>query len=339
MPYRMLIFLYPVFLAYRLYFWNGFWNNFVNTVFNAFFDALVSIIAAWIVYNYVEKRWRLQRRPIVLILLVLLIFAAGCTVLLGLHWLMYTVSGDMKGGFIYTFRSPGFQIFDVLTMLLIGMAGAYSGFKIAEANESRKRAEMILQEKKEAELQFLKSQVNPHFIFNSLNALYFSIDKSNHQAREIVTNFSDLLRFQLYECSSETIPLNKEIAFISQYLYLNEIRMNENMDVKVSLPEGEMPYEISPLLLIPFIENALKHSGSVNGDKSKVDLQMEIRDNTLTMDLTNTKRRPREVDLEHSGIGIANVRRRLQLLYPKRHELSINEDDRIYNVKLRIPLV
>lgn len=340
MPYRILFWLYPLFFAYRIYFWDGFFDNFISISLNSLFDALSSLGGAWIIYKFE----RAGKSPWILFPLILLVFGLCSISLFGLHWLGYTLSEDMHGKFLNTFYSPGFQIFDIITMLLVGMSGSYASFKFQEAHQSKRRAEQILQEKKEAELQFLKSQINPHFIFNCLNSVYFSIDKTNTQAREILSNFSDLLRFQLYECSHNTISLKKEIEFIEQYIYLNEVRMQENIDIRKNMPLLNSNFEVSPLLIIPFVENAFKHLGPVGNQKAFVELNIIVKERDLLVNVKNSisngkTKQSSIMNDNHQGIGISNVRKRLQLLYPDDHKLKIRQDHSEYEVQLKIPLV
>ena len=117
----------------------------------------------------------------------------------------------------------------------------------------------LAKEKAEAELNFLKSQINPHFLFNSLNSVYFLIDKSNPDARQALHKFSDMLRYQLYEANGEKIPIEKEINYLQDYVHLQQLRKDENYKVQFNCSPDVKNFSIEPLLLIPFVENAFKH--------------------------------------------------------------------------------
>src|SRR5438445_12586327 len=117
----------------------------------------------------------------------------------------------------------------------------------------------MAKEKAEAELGFLKSQINPHFLFNSLNSVYFLIDKNNAGARDALHKFSDMLRYQLYEIKDEKIPIEKEISFIRDYIDIQRLRREANCSVNLEIGKEVKGFSIEPLLLVPFVENSFKH--------------------------------------------------------------------------------
>lgn len=251
----------------------------------------------------------------------------------------YTATGSLSGGFARTFASFGFQVFDVITVVMLGVAGCYAYFKYVEADKHRRLADELRLEKQAAELQALKEQINPHFIFNSLNGIYFTIDKENEAGREMVASFADLLRYQLYECNKPLVPLENELEFIDKYLYLQRLRMNEIMDI--TFDRGETgPGLLPPLLLIPLVENAIKHSGNLNGQKSIINITAKTTGNRLIFSVFNTKGRGRAKELFPGahGIGNKNVKRRLELIYNSSFTLSADEEESSYLVRLEIPL-
>lgn len=329
--------LFGLFLTYRAYFWTGFWENFPKVSLLALSDTIVCVGAISLVYYLVEHRLNLQRRLWLYSLAWLLIIALAIISLLGLHWLGYTITGAMTATFSNTFRSFGFQIFDSFTLVMVGTTGGYSAMKFREAYESKNHLSLLQREQEHAELNFLKSQMNPHFIFNSLNTIFFSIEKG-HPARDIVSTFSDLLRFQLYECSQDVISLKQEIAFLKQYLLLFEIRMSDSTELDVNLPTKIPNHQIAPLLIIPFIENALKHASSMKGEKRKVRITIEIKPRALYFEAINSLNIHDKNPPNKKGIGIKNARRRMDLLFGHQYNLKTTKSDLEYSVALKIPL-
>ncbi len=198
----------------------------------------------------------------------------------------------------------------------------------------------VAKEKAEAELNFLKSQINPHFLFNSLNSVYFLIDKANEPARVALHKFSDMLRYQLYECNGEKIPIEKEINYLKDYVDLQRLRINKDCDVQFNCENELKNITIEPLLLIPFVENSFKHiSHYSNGKKNELQVNISRDDTALKFSVCNTTEEGQDKDdQKNNGIGLANVKKRLELLYPNKHQLHIEEKNGWYNVALKLTI-
>lgn len=188
-------------------------------------------------------------------------------------------------------------------------------------------------EKLNAELEYLKAQINPHFLFNSINTIYFQIDRRNAAARESLSAFSDMLRYQLYECNGNEIPIEKEIKYLKNYVNLQRIRRDENYNILFLEGDDLKGFTISPFLLIPFVENAFKHV-SHNPARNEVRIRMSRRKNNFRFNVFNTKEE--KIRAAHAGIGLKNVKRRLELLYRDRHELIIDEKPDSFEVSLAL---
>lgn len=190
-------------------------------------------------------------------------------------------------------------------------------------------------EKLNAELDYLKAQINPHFVFNSINSIYFQIDRQNEIARSSLSNFSDMLRYQLYECNGVEIPIEKEIKYIKSYIALQQIRKDENYSISLSEGQGLEGFSICPLLLIPFVENAFKHvSNFPGGNQIRIDLARNGK--YFLMKVFNTKEEKKLNGGVHAGIGLGNVRRRLELLYKDQHTLLISDRRESFEVELAL---
>lgn len=199
----------------------------------------------------------------------------------------------------------------------------------------QKRMAETAKEKAEAELNFLKSQINPHFLFNSINSVYFLIDKHNHEARESLHKFSDMLRYQLYEMNGSRVPIEKELAYLRDYIHLQKLRKDELYKVSFNCPDSLHNFSIEPLLLIPFIENAFKHVSAYSNQPNFIHIDIDHEDGWLVCRIKNTTE-PKTATDPHSGIGLRNVRRRLELLYPANHVLNIQHNENLFLVELRL---
>ena len=188
-------------------------------------------------------------------------------------------------------------------------------------------------ERLNAELEYLKAQINPHFVFNSINTIYFQIDRSNELARQSLSDFSDMLRYQLYECNGNKIPIEKEIKYIKSYVAMQRMRKDENYNIVFSESPDVKGFSISPLLLIPFVENAFKHVS--HSGKNEIRINLGRVDNSFRLSVFNTKEKA-AVNGTHNGIGLKNARRRLDLLYGGRHELVIQDRPEDFEVHLSL---
>lgn len=216
----------------------------------------------------------------------------------------------------------------VLLIILFGTA-----LKLARDSFYRR------QEEKEAELKLLKAQLNPHFLFNTLNNLYgLSVIKSE-KLPDLMLQLSDLLRYSLYETKETFVPLEKEIQYLKNYISLEQIRLEDKADIQLDI-KGHDPVNriIAPMLLIVFVENSFKHLGVLENTKSIVSVSVEIGENSIIFKCSNTIDTiiVSETNLEKgkSGIGLQNAKKRLDLIYPEKHALQIKKDEGFYIVEL-----
>lgn len=200
-----------------------------------------------------------------------------------------------------------------------------------------KMAQMA-KEKAEAELNFLKSQINPHFLFNSLNAVFFLIHKENTMARAALHKFSEMLRYQLYECNGEKIPIEKEIRYLEDYVALQRLRVSENTDIQFRCEGALQNFSIEPLLLIPFVENSFKHLSHFHQDReNKVHITLSRQNGSMQFSVYNTTE-PHSNNTNAGGIGLANVQKRLELLYPGKHLFAVTQQEDWFRVDLSLSL-
>lgn len=189
----------------------------------------------------------------------------------------------------------------------------------------RQRLRQMEVEKLNTELEFLKLQINPHFLFNSLNTIFFQIDKNNIQARETLTKFSDMLRFQLYECNGHEMPLEKELMYLRNYVDLQRLRRDDRYTIDFHVSGEPITFGLAPLLLMPLVENAFKYISNFPEGNNRIAIRVRTTPSELELRVMNTKELRRPDFHPTGGIGLKNLRRRLELQYPERHALEINE--------------
>ncbi len=265
--------------------------------------------------------------------------------LLILSVLIITPIGNIISYFKYA-NYPDYQFFltrNHHSYFLINffVAGASTIVKIISDWLLHQREKSILEtQTMQSELRFLKSQINPHFLFNTLNNLYALTLKKSDKAPEIVVKLSEMMRYMLYECNEKKVTLEKEVNYVKNYLDLEALRQGKDVEIHFEI-QGEVKQQtIAPLLFIPFLENSFKHGLNHTISKGFVHIVLFIEDNDIIFHIENSK--PDSVPLpEHprsGGIGLVNVRRRLNILYPDHYTLSIEDQPNVYSVDLKLEL-
>jgi sensor histidine kinase YesM len=291
------------------------------------------LLAALIYYNLWVLIPRFAYRKAFISYVTLLVLALAVYVLLKNAHDVYLYG--------YVLNNIEQQTFFYNTYYNLSIAIFYLSFNIAlhlskEWYFQRELIRKMEVEKLSSELNYLKAQINPHFVFNSINTIYFQIDKQNTLARESLSAFSDMLRYQLYECDGHEIVIEKEISYLKNYVELQRMRKDENYHISFAVGEGLTGFVISPLLLIPFVENAFKHI-SHYPENNEVRIRMDKQHNDFVFSVFNTKE-TRALHNGHDGIGLKNVQRRLQLLYKDRHQLTIDERPESFQVNLLLQI-
>ncbi|WP_394748911.1 sensor histidine kinase [Spongiimicrobium salis] len=190
---------------------------------------------------------------------------------------------------------------------------------------------------KEMEINYLKEQVNPHFLFNSLNSIYSLSRQQSLETPDVVMQLSELMRYQLESAKKDIVLLKEELQFIENYLLLEEKRLSKRCTIEFLISGDLLDLRIAPMLLIPFVENAIKHGARSTNEQSKIDISVAVKNNTLQFTVVNSK--PQTVAASsRKGMGLANVGRRLNLLYPNAHTLEIDDQEKGYRVNLIIDL-
>lgn len=196
--------------------------------------------------------------------------------------------------------------------------------------------QIVEKEKINSELQFLKTQLNPHFLFNSLNAIYSLSVKKSSDTSDAIINLSELMRYMLYEADKAAVPLHKELEYIQNFVKLQRLRLSDSENVTLKISGEDKGKTIPPLLFISFIENAFKYGTDFEG-KTNVKINLSIREDSLQLYVMN-KIGVFKKKSKSSGVGLINIKNRLNLLYPDSHELIVENDGKTYEVSLLLKL-
>lgn len=206
--------------------------------------------------------------------------------------------------------------------------------------ETQKRQRALEKEKLETELKFLKYQFNPHFLFNSINSIFFLIHKNPDMASASLAKFSDLLRHQLYESNDSLIPLKKEIDYLENFIELEKLRQSPDLTTEFNINDDYSPgLGIAPFILMTFVENAFKHVSKHKNSPNWIKMDLEIDRLALKMHIANSRAdNDSQQAIHYGGIGLKNVQRRLDLLYPERYQLDIQQTANDFRVNLDLQL-
>jgi sensor histidine kinase YesM len=219
----------------------------------------------------------------------------------------------------------------------VALAASFKMFKYYYVKNLRTL--QLQKENTAAQMQLLTAQVHPHFLFNTLNNIYSQTQLESPRGSKMIMGLSDMLRYILYEGQKNLVQLNQELSMISEYINLEKIRYGNKLDVHVLIPDKTENLFIAPLLLLPFVENCFKHGTSKVLQRPWINLTVELRDAILVMKLMNGKVPEIVREQSKDGIGINNVRQRLELLYPGKYDLHIREEAEVYVVDLRVELI
>jgi len=244
-----------------------------------------------------------------------------------------------------TLIGPGPDMFDQsLIDLYFVIVGLYSVSILAILikllkfwYEQQHASIQLLKEKTEAELAMLKGQINPHFLFNTLNNIYSLALKKSDLTAEAVVKLSEMLDYLLYECDAEKVAIKKEIKLIQNYMYLQKIRYSDRLDIQFHAEVEDQ--QIPPMLLLPFIENSFKHGVGKQSKKVWIDIKLEIIEDFIHFQIRNSKTTYGNIESRSisGGIGLDNVKKRLKLLFQNNYSLDIEDLSDTFSIKLRIP--
>lgn len=309
------------FLLLPFFLWMFYGERVPNPLFTAAVLTLISVVVFYSHFFILTQYFKQKKFSIYLIGLLIILLVCP---FLYLWALRVEIKEDL----------PHLVVVTILTVIMVFLSG------LARATEDWfinlfKRQELEKQSLS-AELLYLKSQINPHFLFNTLNNIHALAYKNSPSTPEAIMRLSSLMRYMIYESNAPAVPLTREIEYLQDFINLQQLRYKKEALVDLEITGDPEMCRVAPLLFIHLLENAYKHSHSkLNVGDIKV--RIEIRDNSLTFDIQNplTKHRVQSID-EPGGIGLANVQKRLQLIYPDQHTFEIERTDEYFKVLLTI---
>lgn len=223
----------------------------------------------------------------------------------------------------------------IVPVLFVTAISTGYGFITLMVGQEKSRQEEQ-EERLKSELSFLRSQISPHFIFNVLNSIVYLIRSKSNQAESVTIKLSELMRYLLYESSDTQVPLSKELEYLNNYVELQKIRFQEDVDIRLNVDGETGSHFIEPMLMIPFVENAFKHGVGLI-QQPIIDISVKISKEILVFSVKNKVSEDASEDKDvASGIGLRNVQRRLELLYPGKHELKIGKKDEWFEVEMTL---
>ncbi len=231
-----------------------------------------------------------------------------------------------------------YRQFNQIMPYIMGVAGSAIVEISNYASQQLKEATMLKSEKLETEMKLLKSQINPHFLFNALNNIYSLSYLKPEKTPENLLKLSEMLRYMLYECNVDKVPLSKEVAYLENFIHLKLLKDSRGMKVTANLEKNNGHLMIAPMLLIPFVENAFKHSDVEDLENGWINIVLKYEKGKLIFTVENSNPEKKSTKDDVGGIGLPNVKRQLDLLYPKKYELEIKETQNKYSVHLEIDL-
>jgi len=333
--YFLLWILLTFFLLYLVYDYNApFLPQFVATLVVTSFTAIPAYISSRrLVPNL------LYRKQIGKFIGFLLLVAIANTLLtyLIVGSLYYELSGNSVFS-SFTIIQIVFISFFIVNCIVIAVSCAIQ--IIMDRFGMEQHLHEVENEKMTTELAFLRAQINPHFLFNVLNTIYFQIRKENSEARSSVEKLSEMLRYQLYECNTDMIEISKELTYIENYVAVQKLRMEAGTDLQLKLPREIRSFKVAPLLILPLVENAFKHISNYKvPSQNKLYITINTDpDGLFTVEVINTYNSSdgTELMLNSGGLGLKNLERRLTLLYPGKHSISTKRSQNTYETTLKI---
>jgi two-component system LytT family sensor kinase len=308
--------------------------GFRNDVWRTIYITTISILLYEYILPYIRKRRRFLSKvalSFATLFLYIFFFTIGTYAWRGIGIVFHIYTPNTTFSSITNAASEQFGegLFSVIFFGII--SHTYNHFQL------RKIAQQLRIEKQAAELNYLKSQTNPHFLFNTLNNIYSLARDKSDLAPESILRLSKILRFMLYETSGAYIAIEQEIKIITDYIALEQLRYDETLNVNLNYDIEDMKQALPPLLLIPLVENAFKHGVSETRNQPFIDIHLSVRNRQLVFHVRNSSEMSTDETTVKENIGLSNLRRQLELLYTD-YKLSVKQSDSIFDAVLKINL-
>lgn len=305
-----------------------FWMSLVRAFGNTLPLAILFYSNSYLVERFYERRQYLLFISINIALLLLIVFLRVNLNLLfpeiGEHFAIVNARQRWRVGAFIT------------NAAVLGISVFYFILQKRYAVERRNRE--IINQQNEAQLQFLRAQINPHFLFNTLNNIYSLAVIGSEKTADMVLKLSNLLRYVIYDGKAETVALSREVAHIKSYIELFQMRSEHPADIRFSVNGALDGHEIEPMILIPLVENCFKHCDFESNPEAFIDLDLKVSGNEMHFSTLNTTDPGDQQKDQVGGVGLENIKQRLSLKYPNQHQLEIEEHEKRFAVKLKLQL-
>jgi Putative regulator of cell autolysis len=307
--------------------------------FNPISALVISAIdTVWIIclvsfFDWMFSRRSFKFKPLTILAIAVIIFMAANALFIIEYWVWdKTFSTDFLTNYDRKLMHVMFKDFTISLTAFISSLISYS-------NEQRSRAEKLIFEKQDMEIRFLRSQIHPHFLFNVLNNIYTLAYTKNDQAPEAILKLADMLRYVTDEFQSDTIPIEKEIRYIENFIDLQVMWLGHSDNIVFEFEIDDYSARIPPMIIQPIIENSFKYSDIDTNKESKIFFNLSLKGKHLTFTTYNTKKAALQTNKpQRKGIGISNVEQRLRLYYKKGFSLVIENEEKLYSLKMTIDL-
>jgi len=348
--YRYKLYHIPFWFAYHLTWWSITIGNpfavvsnlaspyFIKFLFYVIFQALaVYFNLYFLIPRYLEK----SRFAAYIAFLTITINITAVLIVTG-YYASSLLSGQTMEQ-LYDLKKNYFSYFFLVNSLPSTVASTTLAMSIKLAKnwlQTQRQQQLLEKEKLETELKFLKNQFNPHYLFNTINSIFFLIHKNPDRASASLAKFSELLRYQLYECNDLQISLNKETGYLENFIELEKLRQNNNMEISVNLNHtGDNDAVIAPFILMTFVENAFKHVSKHTDKPNWIKIELFLRQQQLQLIVSNSAAPGERTAMPYyGGIGLENVQRRLDLIYPGKYQLDIENSGETFEARLVLQL-
>jgi two-component system LytT family sensor kinase len=325
-----------LFWIFYFFFWIYLYRDFYTDK-----DLLYKITSVYLVFHagsyyfiqYVLIPKVLRKTNLIIFGLSILAFAVLLSVI------MYFIIFTLMQMPLALFGGESIPVLTMFFLSILFMSGVLIAVKaIIDTRRNQSKAEQIEKQQLESEVRYLKAQMNPHFLFNAINSVYVLINIDQKKASEMLIILSDLLRAQLYEFSEKTISIEQELTYINNYIALEKLRRGNRLSFDLSTTENFTGFRIAPFVLIPFLENCFKHLSNFRDKPNEVAINFSWEAGNFNAYFKNSKDPELKSERKDGGIGLSNIKRRLDLLYPKRHKLEITDGSEYYEVHLSIKI-
>ncbi len=314
-----MVLLWMAFAAYRAYFWDNISEHGAQVSLNSLADVLLACTCGLLIYTLqIRKTARKFFLPATLLLLVAFSF--------GLYWAhsgIYTAFGLLTADFRGLFDAICFQLLDSFAVIVCGSLAIVIQQQHFDRQQIVRAMEVMELENQRVELKYLTSQMDPHFVFNGLNMIYHQVPEESKTARESLLQFSGILRYHLNYAAGDKVSLREEKEYLHSYIQFQKKRCQDFMEIEEDLYIEDTDNGIEPLLLLPLVENAVKFCDGSSNEKGKLKVHLRHKNRQLSFHVQNSYLPERAMRREGHGIGLENLKRRLDIIYSGKHKLEI----------------